>query len=121
MSRLEFGGLLDAHLLRGEPGGAGGDGLNCDGDEDAGHVACESCRIEMCTGAREVCEGGCVFDDEAVAFAYQGHPYCQPCADEARAAIAEDIARDAAHARGDVCAVVGCLICNVVSMAEGAV
>ena len=92
MSRLDFGGRLDAHLLSGEPGGAGGDGPRFYFED--GHQRCEGCPAILCLEAADACEGGCPAGHQTVAFSYDGLDYCASCADETRATIAEDIARD---------------------------
>lgn len=58
-----------------------------------------------------------------VGFSYDGLDFCEgTCADAARATLAEDLAREDAHARGERCALDGCLTGPVcVAPSEGVV
>lgn len=58
----------------------------------------------------ETCRGSI---DGEPGFSNAEHDFCSGvCADEARAVLAEDIAREAAHVRGERCVVEGCWICS---------
>jgi hypothetical protein len=110
MSRLgEFGGMLDQYLLSGEPGGAGGDEPRFY-FEGCGQ-RCEGCRAILCVGG-ERCEGGCAEGHGPIAFSYDTLDYCEACADGVRADLAEQLAREAGHARGERCALPGCWSCT---------
>jgi hypothetical protein len=87
---------VNLHLTQ-EDGEARGEGADEHHAEVFGeaHPTCEDCHACLCTGALEACEGGCCAGFAAVGFAYDGHEWCEgSCADEARATLAEDIARD---------------------------
>jgi hypothetical protein len=60
-----------------------------------------------------LCEESCSAWYAAIGFEYDGHKFCEgECADNARATLAEDIAREMAHDRGDVCALKDCAFCR---------
>lgn len=106
----------DNYLLRGEPGGAGDDVEN-DRDEvfNDAHPRCESCSERLCAEVLEACVGGCVSSCAPVGFEYDGHAFCAgACADDTRSIIAEDIASEMAHGRGERCAVPRCYECELI-------
>jgi hypothetical protein len=61
------------------------------------HPRCETCEERLCTAGgptADLCVGGCHWDHEPIAFEHGGLRYCQPCADDARALLAEDISAE---------------------------
>jgi hypothetical protein len=91
-----------------------------DGPEDwqvdafnEGHPKCEcGCGERLCLYG-VVCTGGCDYGYEAPGFVYDGLAFCEgEASDEARATLAEDIAREMAHGRGERCVVEGCAHCS---------